>query len=155
MKPHRSHSPRQRSGSARRSSVAKPEPPELSPEQITENFLERIAQGAELCRKIETQLRQHPAPELETIIKWYRLLVLRLSAEVQAVPELRHLLSALMRPVMEWARLEEKRKDRDSAEQRHREETAARNGARSGQADRDRALQPETLERIERELTLF
>src|SRR5438874_151202 len=100
-------------------------PRELSREearQVQEHLLEQIAQGASLCRELEEQLRKHPAPELETIIKIYRVLVLKLSAEVQAVPELRQLISALLRPVMDWARLEEKRKDRELVEKKEREE---------------------------------
>ncbi|HZR19144.1 MAG TPA: hypothetical protein VFE51_17790 [Verrucomicrobiae bacterium] len=122
--------------------------PELTPEEAQraqEWLLERIGQGAALCRELETRLRQDPAPELETIIKLYRILVLTLSAEVRAVPELRHVVTALMRPVMEWARLEEKRKDREREEHIERPE----------QSDRERALRPITVEKIEDDLALF
>lgn len=129
------------------------EEPDFSAEdagQIQESILARIAQGATLCREIEAQLRQHPAPELETIIKLYRVLLLKLSAEVEAVPDLRHLLSTLIKPVMDWARLEEKRKDRERVEQQARQ---AKRNAETGHADN--ALTSETLTRIERELKLF
>lgn len=134
-------------------------PKELGPEEakrLQEYLLERMAQGATLCRDIEAQLRQHPAPELETIIKVFRLLVLKLSAEVRAMPELRHLVSTLIKPVMDWARLEEQRKRRELAQERHREESAARKAAaETVQNGREQALRPETLEKIERELNLF
>jgi len=117
-----------------------------------ESLLERIAEGAQLCRDIEEQLREHPAPELETIIKMYRTLVLRLSAEAPAVPELRHLVSTFIKPVLDWARLEEKRKDRELAEQRRRE-AAQQKTAQAGA--NGSALKPETLEEIEHELHLF
>ena len=129
------------------------EAPEFSAEhtrQLQESLLARIAQGAVLCRELDAQLRQHPAPELETIIKLYRVLLLKLSAEVQAVPDLRHLVSTLIKPVMDWARLEEKRKDREWVEQQARR--AKRNGE-TGHADH--ALRSETLTKIERELKLF
>jgi hypothetical protein len=117
---------------------------ELTPEQARhaqEWLLERIGQGAALCRDLEERLRENPAPELETIIKLYRMLVLTLSAEVRAVPELRHLVTALMRPIMEWARLEQKRAERAARPDEQRE--------------RDRALRPATMEKIEDALTLF
>ena len=134
-------------------------PRPLSPEeaqQVQEHLLEQIAQGANHCRELEAQLRKHPAPELETIIKTYRVLVLKLSAQVQAAPELRHLITTLFKPVMDWARLEEKRKDRELAEQKHREEAAARLAAKAGQQKNSGdALNAETLEMIEHELHLF
>jgi hypothetical protein len=117
--------------------------------QLEESLLARIAHGAVLCRQLEAQLRQHPAPEAETIIKLYRVLLLKLSAEVQAVPDLRHLIAALIKPVMDWARLEEKRKEREWLR-----EKAAVSKTR-GKGHRDRALSPETLQKIERELKLF
>jgi hypothetical protein len=123
--------------------------PELTPEEAQraqEWLLERIGQGAALCRELETRLRQDPAPEIETIIKLYRILVLTLSAEVRAVPELRHLVTALMRPVMEWARIEEKRKDRE--QEQHRAQPQE-------QTDHERALRPKTVEKIEDGLSLF
>jgi hypothetical protein len=135
------------------------EAPEFSAEharQLQESLLARIAQGATLCRELEAQLGQHPAPELETIIKLYRVLLLKLSAEVQAVPDLRHLVSTLMKPVMDWARLEEKRKDREWVEQQARESAAARQAKRNGEnGHADNALSSETLKKIERELKLF
>jgi hypothetical protein len=128
-------------------------PPPEDPEELQERLLEQIAEGGKLCQEIESQLRQHPSPELETIIKLHRVLVLSLSAEAQAMPERFHLVSALMRPVMEWARLEEKRKVRELAEQKYRDEAAAQKAKEdSGPGS---SLTPETLEKIERELNLF
>ena len=129
------------------------EPEAESPQELQERLLEQIAEGGKLCRETETQLRQHPCPELETIIKLYRVLVLRLSAEAQAMPDRFHMMSALMRPVMEWARLEEKRKLRELAEQKYRDETAVQKAKE--QRGADSVLRPETLKRIERELNLF
>lgn len=121
--------------------------------QVQESFLAGIAEAASLCREMEAHLRQHSAPELETIIKVYRVLVLKLSAELRAVPELRHLVTTLMKPVMDWARLEEKRKQRELAEQKLREEAAARQAAKEN--GREGALRPETAQVIEHELRLF
>jgi hypothetical protein len=57
-----------------------------------------------------------------------------------------------MRPVLEYARIEELRKRREFAEQKFREQQAAQH---AGKSERSDALRPETLDRIERELHLF
>lgn len=121
---------------------------------LEERLLEQIGRGGKLCREIETQLRQHPSPELETIIKLHRVMVLRLSSEAQAVPEMFKLVSGLMKPLMEWARLEEQRKTRELAERKYQDEVAAQEAAK-GQEGPGTALKTETLEKIEHELKLF
>jgi len=124
--------------------------------QVQERLLDQLAQGAKLCQDVERQLRQYPAPELQTIIQLHRSLVLKLSVEAQADPDLFKLVSTLMKPVMDWARLEEKRRDRELAERRYRDQAAAQKAAADkARPDRGEALRPETLERIERELHLF
>jgi hypothetical protein len=128
----------------------------LGPEEahrLEEELLERLAQGARLCQELESKLRQDPAPELETILKLHRVLVLRLSAEAQARPEMLSLVSALMKPLLDWARIEEKRKDRELAEQKYREQAAQRK--EKEQSGPGEALTPATLEKIEHELNLF
>jgi hypothetical protein len=127
-------------------------PPD-DPEELQERLLEQIAEGGKLCQEIESRLRQHHSPELETIIKLHRVLVLSLSAEAQAMPERFHLVSSLMRPVMEWARLEEKRKVRELAEQKYRDEAAAQKAKE--ERGPGSSLTPETLEKIEHALNLF
>ena len=68
--------------------------------------------------------------ELETLIKLHRVLVLKLSLEADGAPELLKLAKDLMKPVMDWARLQEKRKDRALAEQKHRDQLEAQKAAR-------------------------
>ncbi len=130
------------------------EAPALTAEELLETLLERIARGGKLCREVEQQLKQHPCPELETIIKVHRVLVLGLSGEAQADPERFKLVSALMKPVLEWARLEERRKQRELAEQKYRDEVAARQAEKTAPAA-PKVLTPQTLEQIEHELHLF
>jgi len=121
-----------------------------------EQLLEQIGEGAKLCRKVEAQLRAHPAPGLETIVQLYRVLVLKLSGDLQAQPETLALINALMRPVLDWERLEDKRKDRELEQQKYRDQQAAREAAElKQQQGRDGALQDATLNKIERELNLF
>ncbi len=131
----------------------------LDPEDsqcLQECVLEQIAQGAQLCQAVERQLGAHPAPELQTIIQLHRSLVLKLSVQAQSDPGLFNLVSTLMRPVIEWARLEEKRKDRELAEQKYRDQAAAQKAEQAKeQSGGGEALRPTTLEKIERELHLF
>lgn len=98
-------------------------------------------------------------PELETIIKLHRVLILRFSLEAEISPDLLKLVDGLMKPVMDWARLEEKRKERELEERKYRD----RLEADKAQAEREagagaaatEALKPETLEKIQDELSLL
>ena len=130
----------------------------LSPEEgqwLQECLLQRIAESAQLCREIENQLRQYPAPELETIIQLYRMLILKFGAQLQATPELLEFVTTLMKPVMDWAHIEEKREDRDFARQKHQEQLLAQQAAENAKSETGKALSNDTLKKIERELTLF
>jgi hypothetical protein len=124
--------------------------------EAQERLLDQIARGAKTCREMVEALRKCPAPELETIIQLHRVLVLKLSAEAEVVPGALQLVSGLMKPVMDWARLEEKRKERELAEQKLREQAAARLAAKEkSQSGKNPALKPETIEKIEQELGLL
>lgn len=121
-------------------------------------LLDQISRGAAQCREIERNLAGNPAPELETLIKLFRVIILKLSVEANVAPDLLKLVNALMKPVLDWARLEEKRKEREFAEHKHHEQTAAERAAREkagSDAGGENALSPQTLEKIERELKLF
>lgn len=119
-------------------------------------ILDQISSGAALCAEIERQLGDQPAPGLETLIKLYRVIILKLSVEANTAPELWKLVNDLMKPVIDWARLEEKRKGREFVEQKHHDQVAqiAAENAR-GAAKGEKALTPETLQKIEHELKLF
>jgi hypothetical protein len=131
----------------------------LSAEVLREHqdhLLDQIAQGAELCRDIERKLAQHPAPELETLIRLHRMLILKLSVEAEGAPAMLKLASDLMKPLLDWARLEEKRREIALAEQKHRDQMEAQRAEREkASGDASKALSTETLEKIERELHLF
>ncbi len=112
--------------------------------QAQSQILRQLAEAGKRCREVEEALARDPAPELETLIKVHRVLILKLSSEAGANPELLKLVGILMKPVLEWARLEEKRKERELAA---RQQQDAQSGAK--------ALRPETLEQIELELKLL
>ena len=124
--------------------------------QMQTELLEQIALAARHCRELEGQFGEHPAPELETLIRLHRVLVLNLSLRAERAPELLKLVKELMKPVMDWAQLQEKRKQRELAEQKYRDQVEAQKaaGARAAQPGGG-ALTPETLGKIERELNLL
>src|SRR5262249_26365541 len=125
---------------------------------LQEKLLEQISRGAALCREIERGLAGNPAPALETLIKLFRVLILKMSVEANLAPDVLKVVNDLMKPVLDWARLEEKRKEREFAEHKYQEQVAAQQSARakaSQEASGESALSPETLEKIERELKLF
>ena len=132
--------------------------PEHSNQEIQEKLLNQISRGAALCAEVERRLAGNPAPELETLIRLFRVIILKLSVEANFAPDLLKLVNDLIKPVLDWARLEEKRKEREFAEHKHQEQTAAQQAAREkskNDATGENALSPETLEKIERELKLF
>jgi hypothetical protein len=126
--------------------------------QLQEELLAQITHGARLCAAVERQLSQTPAPELETLIKLYRVLILKFSLEAEVAPGLFRLANDLMKPVMDWARLEEKRRERELAEQKYRDQAEAQKADRDQQAQAQSgagALRPETIEKIHNELSLL
>ena len=127
-------------------------------ERTRAQLLEQIAEGARHCEEVEKEFGKNPPPELETLIKLHRLTILQLSAQKNADRETISLVTALMRPVMEWARLEEKRRERELAEQKYRDQVEAQEAAAEREkraANEEGGLSPETLEKIERELRLM
>jgi len=119
-------------------------------------ILDQIGRAAKACRELETQFGRNPAPELETLIKAHRSLILNLSAEAETKPEVIKRVTDLMKGVMEWAALQEKRKGREFAEQKHRDLLAAR----KAEAERDPAgsgggIPTETRREIEEDLNLM
>jgi hypothetical protein len=124
---------------------------------VQERVLDQIGEAARLCRELEQHFAGHPAPELGTIIKLHRVLLLKLSAQTDLAPELLDMVKELIKPVMDWERLEEKRKDRELAEKKYQDQVEAQKAAaaREGQGPAAGALTTETLEKIEQELSLL
>lgn len=145
---------------ARRRRKAQSELPELlvnaesAPEVPAEMLLERLGEGAKYCRQVEEQLLKHAGPELDTIMRLHRLIILKLSTRAEAQPELWDVLKDLMKPVMDWARLQESRKEREFAEQKYRDQVEAEQREENKRPE-DSALSPKTLENIEFELKLL
>lgn len=121
--------------------------------EAMEELLALIAEAGRHCREIERQFGDHPAPELELVIKLHRVLLLQYTLAAKHRPEALKKARELMRPVMEWAALEEKRKQRELAEQKYRDQVEAEKAA--GANRESGGLRPETLQVIERELSLL
>ena len=144
----------------KRSPKSQPKPAtELSPRRLRrlqEDLLEQIALAARHCRELEAQFGENPAPGLETIIKLHRALVFSYCLRAEEDPEQARAVKDLMKSVMDYAQLEEKRRQRDLAEQKYRDQVEAQKAARAreGQAGGG-TLTPETLGKIERELNLL
>ena len=88
-----------------------------------ERLLEQINASARHCHEVERQFGNNPPPELETLIKVHRVIILQLSAQKEFKPETVRQITALMKPVMDWARLQEQVKARELAEVKYRDQT--------------------------------
>jgi hypothetical protein len=64
-----------------------------------EQLLDRITSGASQVREVEERFKNNPAPELETVIKLYRVLILQLSTSGQGDVELLKLADQLTNTV--------------------------------------------------------
>lgn len=110
-------------------------------------FLDLIVRTARQKHKLERSLGRG-APGLETLIQAHRVLVLKFSQESTITPELLQRVKDLMKPVMEWARLEEQRKRRELAERRYRDLIEAERAAAAG------GISPATMDHFQTLLNL-
>src|ERR1039458_9262786 len=74
----------------------------LRQSRLEAQLLGRIASGARQVSAVEQQFGKNPAPELETLIKLHRVLILQLSTQGNANPEFLKLADQLMRTAMEF-----------------------------------------------------
>ena len=70
--------------------------------KMQEQLLQQISTGAGQCKAVEKQFGRNPPPELETLIKLHRVLILKLSTEGNVDPEFLKLADQLMRTAMEF-----------------------------------------------------
>ena len=86
---------------------------ERSRKQVQEKLLGQIASGAQQCKEVEKEFGRNPSAELETLIKVHRVLILKLATQANVQPELLELVTEMMKPVLEFAKLQEKKADRE------------------------------------------
>ena len=65
-------------------------------------------QGAQQCEQVEKEFAEAAAPDTETLLKLLRVLILQLSTQASADPELIKLVNQSMRTVLEHARHEKR-----------------------------------------------
>jgi hypothetical protein len=71
--------------------------------RLQEKLLTQIALGAQQCKAVDKQFGKDPSPDLETLVKLHRVLILQLSTQGNADPEFLKLADQLMRTAMEYA----------------------------------------------------
>jgi hypothetical protein len=84
---------------------------------LQEKLLGQIASGAKQCQEVEKEFGEHPAPELETLIKLQRVILLNLSTQANANPEMLELIGNSFKAVLTAEKLKLQREvltlDRD------------------------------------------
>jgi hypothetical protein len=127
--------------------------------RLEEQLFALIAGGAKQCRKLEEAVANGNTPELELLIQIHRSLILNLCAKgCEEAPHWLRLATDLMKPVLGWASLQEKRRIRELNEQKYRDQVAAQKAAIERELNAAKAsggINPQTLERVERELKLL
>lgn len=74
----------------------------LRQSRLESELLGQIASGARQCQEVEKQFGKNPAPELETLIKLHRVLILQMSTQGKTDPEYLKLSDQLLRTAMEY-----------------------------------------------------
>ena len=121
-------------------------------------FLFSIASGAKFLKTVDAEFAEHPAPELAAIMPVLRTLVFELSVHAHADPAKLQLVERLLKPLMEFAKLQEKRREIELAENKYRDLVAARREAIQTELDKAKVaggVTPETITKIEAELKLL
>lgn len=80
-------------------------------ERVLEARLRMIAEGSATCRKVEEQFKKSPAPSLETITGFFKVLIMELASNGLADPELLSLASDMMKTALAAAAEERKGKE--------------------------------------------
>jgi hypothetical protein len=126
-------------------------------EILQEKMLERITTGAATCKAVEAEFGKNPAPEVETIIKLQRVLIMQLTTQANVDPSMIKLVAQLTKPSMEYAKLQEKRREIEINERKLRllEDNAAQAKAKLTEMVSAGGLSGETLAKAEAALKLL
>lgn len=79
---------------------------------MQERLLAQISSGARQCKEVEKEFGNSPPPELETLIKLHRVLILKLSTAAVADPEILSMASQMMKPIIAFAKVQESAESR-------------------------------------------
>jgi hypothetical protein len=75
----------------------------LRSRQLQDKLLAQIASGARQCQAVEKQFGANPAPELETLVKLHRVLIMQMSTQGNVDPEFLKLADGMLRTAMDYA----------------------------------------------------
>lgn len=98
-------------------------------EQLQEIVLDRIATGAAAHARVTKELGANPAPAIQTLIALIQNLIFTITTAGRGFMNIEDV-TGLMRPVLEWVKIQEKREDR--ALDREKFEAAQRTKIESG-----------------------
>jgi len=87
-------------------------------QRLQDRVLDRITTGAAAVKQVEKQFAKDAPPEVETLIKIHRVLIMQLSLQAAANPDLLRTASECMKPVMAYLKVQEQRADRNLEERR-------------------------------------
>ncbi len=127
-------------------------------DQEAKDYLEGIRNGSAQVKEVEQALGENRTPELETLIQMHRLVVLQLVTQSKVNPKLLKTVSLMMKPIMEYAKLAEKRKEIELNQQKYLDHVAERKrvlAAEIKEANTSGGLSQEARAKIERELNLL
>lgn len=95
-------------------------------EQERDKMLYGIATGAEKCRELDAAFASNPAPELAVLIKLLKNLIINLNLNPETPPDLIDRATALMKPVLEFAKLEQKQREAELDLEKFRDATRSK-----------------------------
>lgn len=81
--------------------------------RLQERLLDQIASGAQQAKDVEKSFGENPPPELETLIKLQRVILLQLSTQANANPDFLELIGNSFKAVMDSEKLKLKREQID------------------------------------------
>ncbi len=123
-----------------------------------EQMLRDIATGAAQCQAVSAAFERHPAPELSMIIAQHRVLAMQFATRAHVDGSMIEMSERATKMALEFAKLEEKRAERELAETKYRDEVRERKRMLQAEVDKAKTsggITPETLTRIENELKLL
>jgi len=113
-------------------------------QRLQDKLLANITSGAHAVKAVEKQFAKDAPPEVETLIKLHRVLIMQLSLQATANPELLKTASDCMKPVMTYLKVQEQRADRHLEERRLAIlEQKAKQAEEAEQVVSDKKLSPE------------
>lgn len=77
------------------------------------DLLANIASGGKFCSELDAAFARNPPPETENLIKMLRVIVMQLAVQGSADSAVLNVAANLTRAILDWAKILEKRADRD------------------------------------------